>query len=127
MDTKSQRQNAPQVNEKTITSWLQQNSIPVQHLEAGNGFSDLQPLKQILNEVTVVGLGETTHGTREFFQLKHRLVEFLVKEMNFGSFALEASSAACQAINDYILYGGRKELGGGRMDGGLNTILMVAT
>ncbi|WPP52013.1 erythromycin esterase family protein [Catalinimonas niigatensis] len=86
-------------------SWIQQNAIPIRHVQAGNDFSDLQPLKQILKDVKVVGLGEATHGTREFFQVKHRLLEFLVKEMDFNAFALEASYAACQPINDYVLYG----------------------
>lgn len=91
--------------EHVITSWLQHNAIPILHLEAGNGFTDLQPLKRILNDVKIVGLGEATHGTREFFQVKHRLVEFLVTEMSFTVFAMEASHAACQPINDYVLEG----------------------
>ena len=53
----------------------------------------------------MVGLGETTHGTREFFQIKHRLLEFLVTEMAFNAFVLEASYAACQPINEYVLHG----------------------
>jgi Erythromycin esterase homolog len=53
--------------------------------------------------VRIVGLGGETHGTREFFQLKHRMVEFLVKEMGFRVFAIEASYSACQTINDYVM------------------------
>ncbi len=105
MDAPSDGQNAAQENEKAIINWIEQNAIPVQHVETGNGFADLQPLKQMLKDVKVVGLGETTHGTHEIFQLKHRLVEFLVTEMNFNTFAIEASFAACQPINDYVLYG----------------------
>ena len=105
MDAQSDGQNAAQENENAVITWLQHNSIPVQHVEAGNGFSDLQPLKQVLKGVKVVGLGETTHGTREIFQMKHRLLEFLVTEMGFNTFAVEASFAACQPINDYVLYG----------------------
>jgi erythromycin esterase len=105
MDAQSNGRNALQENEKAIITWIQQNTIPLQHIEAGNGFADLQPLRQILKEVKVVGLGEPTHGTREVFQLKHRLVEFLVTEMNFNTFAIEASFAACQPINEYVLYG----------------------
>jgi erythromycin esterase len=88
-----------------VTAWLRQNSIPIKYLEAGNGFSDLQPLKEILQGVQVVGLGETTHGTKEFFTMKHRLVEFLVTQMGFTAFALESSYSGCQPINDYILTG----------------------
>ncbi len=88
-----------------IIEWLRQNSIPIEYVEAENGFSDLQPLKKILKNVKVVGLGENTHGTREFFQMKHRLLEFLVTEMGFLGFALEASHSNCVPINDYVLYG----------------------
>lgn len=92
-------------NDKEMISWIQKNAIPIKYVEAGNSFEDLQPLKGVLKEVKVVGLGEATHGTREFFQFKHRMLEFLVKEMNFNGFALEASYSACQPINDYVLYG----------------------
>jgi erythromycin esterase len=104
MDAQTVGQTAPQ-EEQAIIAWLQQNSIPVQHIEAGHGFADLQPLKRILAGARVVGLGETTHGTREFFQIKHRLLEFLVTEMAFNAFVLEASYAACQPINAYVLHG----------------------
>jgi erythromycin esterase len=104
MDAQTYGQTAPG-DEKAIIAWLRQNSIPVQHIEAGHGFSDLQPLKRILADARVVGLGETTHGTREFFQFKHRLLEFLVTEMAFNAFVLEASTAACEPINEYVLYG----------------------
>jgi erythromycin esterase len=92
-------------DDKEIVMWLRQNALPLRHVEAGNGFADLQPLKQILKDVKVVGLGEATHGTREFFQIKHRLLEFLVTEMGFNAFALEAPYAASKPINDYVLYG----------------------
>lgn len=68
-------------------------------------FSDLQALKDIFQGVKYVGLGESTHGTREFFQLKHRLLAFLVKEMGFSVFSIEAGSLPCENINDYVLYG----------------------
>ncbi len=88
-----------------IIEWLRQNSMPIEHTEAENGFSDLQPLKKILKDVKIVGLGENTHGTREFFQVKHRLLEFLVKEMGFQAFAIETGYAGCVPINEYVLHG----------------------
>jgi erythromycin esterase len=90
---------------KVVIAWLKQNSIPIKYREAGNGFSDLQPLKKILQDVQVVGLGEATHGTQEFFKVKHRLVEFMVTQVGFTAFALESSYSNCQPINDYILMG----------------------
>lgn len=90
---------------QVITTWLKQNAIPVKYIESGNQFSDLQPLKKTLKDAVVVGLGEATHGTHEFFTMSHRLIEFLVREMNFSAVVLESSYSACRPINDYVLYG----------------------
>jgi erythromycin esterase len=91
--------------QQQIVEWIRKSAIPLRHIEAGLGFADLQPLPHTFDNVTVVGLGETTHGTREFFQVKHRLLEFLVTQLGFTVFALESSFAACQPINDYVLFG----------------------
>lgn len=53
----------------------------------------------------MVGLGELTLGTKEFLQFKHRMLKFMVKEMGFNAFGLEASYSGCQPINEYVLYG----------------------
>ena len=90
-------------NQQAVITGLKENLIPVKTVEAGNGFQDLQPLKQVFKNVRYVGLGEETHGTREFFQFKHRMLDFLVKEMGFRVFAIEASYSACENINDYIM------------------------
>lgn len=90
---------------EVVTAWLKQSAFPIKYIEAGHGFSDLQPLKKILQDVQVIGLGEATHGTHEFFEIKRRLVEFLVTQMGFTAFALEASFSDCEPINDYILTG----------------------
>ena len=90
---------------KVLTQWLSENALPLESVEAGQGFSDLLPLKKIFKNVRIVSLGEATHGSREFFQFKHRMLEFLVEEMGFQIFAIEASYVGCNNINDYVLYG----------------------
>lgn len=90
---------------EVVAAWLKQNSIPIKYIEAENSFSDLQPLKKILQDVQVIGLGEATHGTHEFFEIKHRLVRFLVTQMGFTAFVIESSFSDCEPINDYILTG----------------------
>jgi erythromycin esterase len=52
-----------------------------------------------------VALGEGTHGTSEFFRMKHRLVEFLASEMDFTVFAIEANMPECEVLNRYVLNG----------------------
>src|SRR4030095_7731118 len=98
-----------------VVKWFATNAVPLKTVEAGNGFADMQPLKRILKDARFVGLGEATHGTREFFQFKHRMVEFLVKEMGYRVFAIEASLSACQNINDFVL--GKTDDGAKALDG----------
>jgi erythromycin esterase len=88
-----------------VKQWLTDQAIRVKTVEAEHGLTDLMPLKTVLKDVRIVGLGEGTHGSRQFFQFKHRMLEFLAKEMGFTVFAIEASYPACWNINDYVLYG----------------------
>ncbi len=85
--------------------WIEKNAHPLKTTAPGTGFQDLQWMKPVLQDVKYVGLGEATHGTHDFFQLKHRMLEFLVKELGYNTFAIEASYAGCQNINDYVLNG----------------------
>ena len=88
-----------------VVSWVRQHAVPLRYVEAGHGFADLQPLKRVWRDAQVVGLGEATHGTREFYQVKHRLIEFLVRELGFTAVVFESSFSNCQRINDYVLHG----------------------
>ena len=89
----------------SVAAWLASHAVRLRTVEARNGFDDLQPLKPIIGAARVVVLGEATHGTREFFQLKHRMLEFLVTEMGFTAFGIEATMPEAFAINEYVLTG----------------------
>lgn len=54
----------------------------------------------------VVGLGESTHGSHEVFQLKHRLLEYLVTQQGFTTLALEVDYGWGKILNEYIQTGG---------------------
>jgi erythromycin esterase-like protein len=85
--------------------WIRRNAIVFETVEAGHGFRDLQPLKSLIGEARIVALGEPTHGTREVFQMKHRLLEFLVKEMGFTIFSIEANLPEAFRVDDYVARG----------------------
>jgi len=85
--------------------WIRQTAIPFGTERAGSGFDDLQPLKQLIGNARVVGLGEATHGTAEFFRMKHRVLEFLANEMGFTIFNIEANMPEAYRLNDYALTG----------------------
>jgi erythromycin esterase len=86
-------------------AWLQKNTIPLLSTRAETGFADLEPLDALVGSARMIGLGEATHGTREFFTTKHRLLEYLVQKHGFGVFAIEANWASSFAINQYVLGG----------------------
>jgi erythromycin esterase len=88
-----------------VVPWLKSAAIPLKSATAGAGFDDLRPLRSIVGSARLVALGEATHGTREFFQIKYRLLEYLVSEMGFDVFAIEASFPDALAVNDYVLNG----------------------
>jgi len=96
---------AEKIRQQNIITSLKEYLHPLKTVDAGSGFEDLVFLKPLLNDVQFVGLGEATHGTREFFRMKHRMLEFLVEEMGFTVFAIEASFAGCNNINEYVLNG----------------------
>jgi erythromycin esterase len=96
---------APPRLAKGAVDWLRRQAIPFDTPEAGHGFADLQPLRKVIGDARIVSLGEGTHGTREFFQMKHRLFEFLVEEMGFTHFAIEASMPETERMNEYVLTG----------------------
>lgn len=64
--------------------------------------ADLALFADIVGNARVVALGESTHGTREFFLVKHRLLEYLVREAGFTVFAIEANQLAVERINRYV-------------------------
>lgn len=98
-------QHSLSAEDSAALGWIRANAIVIHTLNAGSGFTDLAPLKAILQDTRIVGLGEATHGTSEFQRAKHRLFEFLVKEMGYTAFAIEAAYSDAQPMNDYVLHG----------------------
>ena len=84
---------------------LNQQITPITAVRAGSGFTDLAPLAPVVASARVVGLGECTHGTHEVFQLKHRLLEYLVTQQGFTTLALEVDYGWGEILNEYIQTG----------------------
>lgn len=89
--------------------WLTEHSQPLTDVRPPSGEarddSDLGLFTKIVGDARIVALGESTHGTREFFLVKHRLLEYLVRQHGFTVFAIEANQVAVRAINRYVLGG----------------------
>jgi erythromycin esterase len=78
---------------------------PLETVDPTAPLDDLDFLQEELADASIVGMGEATHGTREFFQFKHRLVRYLAEELGLRTFAWEANFAESLAIDQYIRTG----------------------
>lgn len=88
-----------------VVEWIREHAIPLLSVQPGHGLSDMKPLRELVGRARIVGLGEATHGSREFFQAKHRMFEYLATELEFTVFAIEAGFSESEAVNDYVMTG----------------------
>jgi len=84
-------------------NWLNNkyNRVDIRSLTSEN-FSDLQCLKQYIGNRTLVQLGESSHGTKEYSQIKVRLIKFLHEQMGFDVIAFESGFFECFYTNENI-------------------------
>jgi erythromycin esterase-like protein len=92
-------------DEGAFVNWARKSAIPLRTFNPADGLADLQPLKTIVGNARIVAVGEATHGTHEFFELKHRILEFLATQMGFSIFSIEANMPEAYRLNDYVLHG----------------------
>src|SRR5688500_15047220 len=86
-------------------AWLQSRAHPLTSVTPGGNDTDLASLRDLIGRARIVSLGEATHGTREFYQLKHRLIEHLVRRLGFSVVMLEANQLQAEHLNRYVLTG----------------------
>lgn len=58
-----------------------------------------------MSNCKIVGLGEATHGTKEFFQLKHRIFRYLVENHGFKIFAFECDMGESYYVDNFVIKG----------------------
>ncbi|MET7332912.1 erythromycin esterase family protein [Nonomuraea sp. NPDC005650] len=63
---------------------------------------DLEPLRGVVSDAQVVGVGEGAHFVREFTLARARLLRFLLERCGFTDVAFELGSAQATAVNDWL-------------------------
>lgn len=81
---------------------IERAAHPLRATGPGGPTKDLRPLGRMVGDAKVVGLGEATHGTHEFFTMKDRLFRHLVQEKGFRTFALEVSWTTGLRFDAYV-------------------------
>ncbi|WP_276302308.1 erythromycin esterase family protein [Halorussus lipolyticus] len=88
-----------------VAAALADYAVPVSAGQATPAEEDApssEPAADLLADAAVVGLGEATHGTRECFRAKHRLIRSLVERHGFRTVAFEAGVAAMLPADGYV-------------------------
>ena len=63
-----------------------------------------------VSDHAIVGLGEATHGSAEFFKAKHRILKYLVENHGFKIFAIEADFGESILINQAVLNSDKSQI-----------------
>lgn len=90
---------------RAVVAQLRAAAVPLAATDPSAPLDDLAPVGALVGGARIVALGEASHGTREFFQMKHRLLEYLVTRKGFTVFALEADWPETLAVDQYVKTG----------------------
>jgi erythromycin esterase len=91
--------------EQPVLDWIKSNAHPLTTTDPNAPLDDLQPLKSILGEAEIVGVGEATHGSHELWSMQHRILRYLVERMGFTGFVFEAPWPVGMQLDEYVLHG----------------------
>ncbi|MEU9187368.1 erythromycin esterase family protein [Streptomyces sp. NPDC048484] len=84
---------------------IERSAHTLNSTEPEGSLKDLDALGRMVKDAEVVGLGEATHGSQDFFRMKHRLFRYLVEKKGFRTFSLELPWSSGLRINEYVLNG----------------------
>ncbi|MDP9868425.1 MULTISPECIES: erythromycin esterase family protein [Streptosporangium] len=91
--------------------------LPLRTLDPARPLDDLEWLDEAVGDARVVAIGESAHYNREFFQLRHRLLRYLVERHGFSAYAMETGSVEGRLVDGWVRGGGEDRLGRVMADG----------
>lgn len=83
-------------NQDNLLQWLNRNAVSIK----GNY---PRKLTAYLDSNKVLGLGEASHGTKEFFTEKNKIIEYLVEKGDYRQIGFEFTDVEIARINEYVL------------------------
>ncbi|MGW4204431.1 erythromycin esterase family protein, partial [Streptomyces sp. NPDC004726] len=91
--------------ERAVVAGIERHAQPLRTTEPDGPSRDLAAFSRMVKGVDIVGVGEATHGSKELFQLKHRLFQHLAKKDGFTTFSLEVHWSAGVRFDTYVRTG----------------------
>lgn len=84
------------LNDESLTQAISNRSTPLRTK------SDLRPLVDRISRAKIVMLGESTHGTHEFYEWRRLITAWLIVKHGFKFVAVEGEWPPCWRLNRYI-------------------------
>ncbi len=91
--------------ERRVVDAVERSARTLRSTDPEGSLKDLGALGRMVGDARVVGLGEATHGSRDFFRMKHKVFRYLVEEKGFRTFSLELPWSSGLRIDAYVLRG----------------------
>lgn len=91
-------------NVASLAGLVRQSAEPLDSIDS----SDLDAIVDRIADARVVLLGESTHGTSEFYRMRARITRELISRRGFSFVAVEADWPDAARIDDYVLGGPRR-------------------
>ncbi|MFI8093665.1 erythromycin esterase family protein [Streptomyces sp. NPDC086080] len=85
-----------------VVATLTRAATPLLTTEAAGPSTDLRPFSRSVGAARLVGLGEGSHGSHEFFTLHDRLFRHLVENKGFATYSREAGWNAGLDVNEWV-------------------------
>ncbi len=87
---------------KPVIAELRARAARLTTVAPGAEMDDLDAFGAAVGDARIVALGEATHGTRKFYQMNHRLVEYLVRKKGFTVLSTESNWPDALGVDRYI-------------------------
>ncbi len=87
--------------EQEVIKWLQKNAVPIKSASP-EVKEDLSFLSEIVGNADLVLLGEGTHGTKEFYQIRDKIGRYLIEKENFRTVGIEYDFVNGMAVKTYV-------------------------
>jgi len=75
---------------------------PITTVYPEDGFDDIAFLQEMAKDKSIIGIGESTHGTPLYNTYRQRLIRYLVQEMGYKSIIDEGDILAAEKVDAYI-------------------------
>jgi erythromycin esterase len=78
--------------------WITKNAVPI-NSSTENNMDEFHFLKEVIEDRTLVQLGESSHGVKEYNQVKVCIIKYLHEKMGFNVIAFESGLYECYNTN----------------------------